>query len=361
MFNKCPLTPFLGDTPCRRTGPSRPTRPWCRPRSSPPPSPPLSRLWRRPRGRRRRHRRRRERRHRHLRRRLRRPGRAGRGGQEGGHAPRHRAAAGLGQLRRDHQGVRGEVRHQDREREPGRAPAPTRSTPSRPARARTAPPTCSTSASPSRSAVPPRACSRRTRSQTFDKIPDGQKDADRALVQRLRRLHLHRLRRQEDQRPARRPSPTCSSPSTRARSRSTATRPSPARPSRGVYAAALANGGSFDDIQPGIDFFKQAEETRATSTRSSPPRPPSRRARRRSASTGTTSTPPTPTRSGRQGPRLEGRRPHRRQVRPVSTPRPSTRTPRTRPPPACGRSTSTAPRARTSGSRASPARCCCPP
>lgn len=28
----------------------------------------------------------------------------------------------------------------------------------------------------------------------------------------------------------------------------------------GVYAAALANGGSFDDIQPGLDFFKKLKE-----------------------------------------------------------------------------------------------------
>ncbi|MFG6196200.1 ABC transporter substrate-binding protein [Nonomuraea sp. JJY05] len=29
----------------------------------------------------------------------------------------------------------------------------------------------------------------------------------------------------------------------------------------GVYAAALANGGSFDDIQPGIDFFKKLKDS----------------------------------------------------------------------------------------------------
>ena len=50
-------------------------------------------------------------------------------------------------------------------------------------------------------------------------------------------------------------SPICSSPSTRTRSPSTATRPRPAPPSAAVYAAALANGGSFDNIQPGIDYF----------------------------------------------------------------------------------------------------------
>ena len=34
---------------------------------------------------------------------------------------------------------------------------------------------------------------------TWADIPDGQKDAGRPLVQRLRRLHLDRLQRQEDQ------------------------------------------------------------------------------------------------------------------------------------------------------------------
>ncbi|MFC6086227.1 ABC transporter substrate-binding protein [Sphaerisporangium aureirubrum] len=29
----------------------------------------------------------------------------------------------------------------------------------------------------------------------------------------------------------------------------------------GVYAASLANGGNFDDIQPGIDFFKKLKDT----------------------------------------------------------------------------------------------------
>lgn len=61
----------------------------------------------------------------------------------------------------------------------------------------------------------------------------------------------------------------------------------------GVFAAALANGGSFDDIQPGLDFFKKLKEVGnfnpvETTTATW------RRARRRSASTGTTSTPSTP-------------------------------------------------------------------
>ena len=49
------------------------------------------------------------RRHRDVGRRPRRHGRAGQGGQEGGRAQRHRAAAGLGQLRQHHQGLPGQV------------------------------------------------------------------------------------------------------------------------------------------------------------------------------------------------------------------------------------------------------------
>ena len=59
--------------------------------------------------------------------------------------------------------------------------------------------------------------------------------------------------------PAPPPSPTCSSRSTRARWPSTATRPRPARPSRASQMAAIASGGSADDISKGVDFFSAAE------------------------------------------------------------------------------------------------------
>lgn len=127
----------------------------------------------------------------------------------------------------------------------------------------------------------------------------------------------------------------------------------------GVYAAALANKGSFGDIQPGIDFFGQlrksgnfipVESTPATVEKGETPisidwdylnatTPSSSRAR---ASTGRSPSPPTAS-------------------TPSTTPRPSTRTHRTRRPPACGWSSSTAPKARTCGSRDTPARCSFPP
>ena len=66
---------------------------------------------------------------RHLGRGLRRHGRPHRRRQEGGQAERHRAAAGLGQLRRDHRHLRGEVRDQGRRSRTRTPPARTRSTP----------------------------------------------------------------------------------------------------------------------------------------------------------------------------------------------------------------------------------------
>ena len=126
----------------------------------------------------------------------------------------------------------------------------------------------------------------------------------------------------------------------------------------GVWAASLANGGSLDDIGPGIDFFvklKKAgnfnpvEITPATIQNGETPishrlglrqRRPGRASCRGRASTGRSTSRPTACSA-------------------ASTTRPSASSRRTRPPPGCGRSSSTATRARTSGSRAAPARSGC--
>ena len=175
----------------------------------------------------------------------------------------------------------------------------------------------------------------RTRSRPSTRSPRPRRTPKGALVQRLRRLHLHRLRRQAHQGLPARPSPTCSSPSTRARSPSTATRPSPVRPSAGCTRRPSPTRARFDDIQPGIDFFGKlkksgnfipVESTPATVEKGETPDQhrlglPQRRLRRASsrarASTGRSPSRPTAT-------------------TPSTTRRPSTRTPRTRPPPACG-------------------------
>lgn len=123
----------------------------------------------------------------------------------------------------------------------------------------------------------------------------------------------------------------------------------------GVWAASLSQGGSLDDIGPGVQFFKKlkdvgnynpVESTPATVEKGETP----------SASTGTTSTPATASSSC---PRASTSRwPCRPTAStPSTTCRPSTRTPRIPPPRGCGWSSSTAPRARTCGSRAAPARC----
>ena len=63
---------------------------------------------------------------------------------------------------------------------------------------------------------------------TFDDIPSRVQGSRRNLGQRLRRLHVHRLRLVQGA-AGRRASTICSSPNTRARSRSTATRRRPVR------------------------------------------------------------------------------------------------------------------------------------
>ena len=91
-------------------------------------------------------------------------------------------------------------------------------------------------------------------------IPRAQKQADGSLPQQLRRLHLHRLRRQGRQEVPQDLRRTAASRSTATRSRSTATRPSPSSAFSALFAAALANGGSFDDVRPGLDFFKKLKQ-----------------------------------------------------------------------------------------------------
>ena len=81
----------------------------------------------------------------------------------------------------------------------------------------------------------------------------GQQGVDRPLVQRLCRLRVDRLRRPSSARSRR--SPTCR---TEVQGQDRAQR-RPLKASagfNGVVMAALANGGSADDIAPGVNFFK---------------------------------------------------------------------------------------------------------
>ena len=125
----------------------------------------------------------------------------------------------------------------------------------------------------------------------------------------------------------------------------------------GVLMTSLAKGGSLSDIGPGIDFWVKVKEAGTFSTGDV------------TANTVTTGASAVvldwsynQVSYVRQpeggGHRLEALRPGRARARLASTTRRSTSTPRTRPPPGCGRSTCTAPTRRTSGSRAAPPRCC---
>ena len=92
-------------------------------------------------------------------------------------------------------------------------------------------------------------------------IPDGLKDADHnwtaayyGIMAITTNTTIVRTAPQDVRRPGR-------SPSTRAWSTSTATRASRARRSRPSWRPRFANGGSADDIMPGIQFFAELKES----------------------------------------------------------------------------------------------------
>ena len=274
------------------------------------------------------------------------------GGKEGGHAQRHRAAAGLGELRRDHQGVH------------------RRSTASR------------STVRPARRLQP----GRDQRGQAAQGPADGAPDVfDLGAVGRAGQ-HRHvravqggdlrttsRTTFKDAERPwvndyggymsigydsAKVPASTsrrrpAQARRTRARSPSTATRPRPARRSAACVMASIANGGSADDIAPGRRLLQAAQERRQL-----PAGRPDAGHHRVRPDPGRHRLGLPERRADRQARRsLEDRRPARTRSSAATTSRRSTRTPRTRRPPGCGRSSSTPTRARTSGSRAAPARC----
>ena len=104
------------------------------------------------------------------------PVRARRGGQEGRAPERDRAAARLGELRRDHLDLHEEVRHPDHERQPQRHLRRRRTRRSSRSRAIRAHRTSSTSARRSRSPAPSRACTPGTTSSNYETVPRAMKD-----------------------------------------------------------------------------------------------------------------------------------------------------------------------------------------
>ena len=174
----------------------------------------------------------------------------------------------------------------------------------------------------------------------------------RRLGQRLRRLHVDRLR-------LRRRCPTSTAvadllkPDYKGKVALNGDPTQAGAAFSGVMMAAIANGGSADDIAPGRRLLRRPEEGRQLPAGRPRLRRPSSPGRRRSSSTGTTSAPPRP-------PTCDTWKtvvPRRGRGRAATTSRRSTPTRRTRRPPGSGRSSSTATRARTSGSRVAPVRC----
>ena len=101
---------------------------------------------------------------------------ADREGEEGRRAQHDRAAARLGELRRDHERLPEEVRHQDHQREPERQLRARRTRRSSRSRARAARRTSSTSARRSPSRAPSRASTPRTSRPPGSTIPANMKD-----------------------------------------------------------------------------------------------------------------------------------------------------------------------------------------
>ena len=90
---------------------------------------------------------------------------------------------------------------------------------------------------------------------TWSQIPDSSKDANGNVVRGLRWLHLHRLRLVSK---IKTPPTSFKDLLGSEYKKAVALNGDPTKTGAAfaaVYAAALANGGSFDNIQPGIDYF----------------------------------------------------------------------------------------------------------
>ena len=94
---------------------------------------------------------------------------------------------------------------------------------------------------------------------TFDDIPAEFKDRGRRLGQRLRRLHVDRLRLQQGPR-RHHVSTTCSGPDFKGKVALNGDPTQAGAAFSGVVMASLANGGSADDIAPGVDYFKSLKD-----------------------------------------------------------------------------------------------------
>ena len=91
----------------------------------------------------------------------------------------------------------------------------------------------------------------------LERDPGHGQGLQRRLVRRLRRVRGHRLQLQGRQGPRRPRSPTCSSPIYKNEVALNGNPTQAGAAFAAVYAAALANGGSFSNIAPGIKYFQK--------------------------------------------------------------------------------------------------------
>ena len=179
-------------------------------------------------------------------------GRPGGGRLEGGHAQRHRAAARLGQLRQHLKAFTTKYGIKVNSANPDGS-SQDEINAVKQLRARTARPTCSTSASPSPHAQR-RRCSRPTRWPRGTRSPRRNKDPNGAWFNDYGGYISIGCNT--------RSSPTAPTtfadllkPEYKGKVALNGDPTQAAAAFAGVWAAALANGGSLDNIQPGIDFL----------------------------------------------------------------------------------------------------------
>ena len=95
---------------------------------------------------------------------------------------------------------------------------------------------------------------------TWNDIPAAAKEAERRLLRRLRRLHGDRLRLVQGEGRRRRPLKSLLTGDYKNQVAIDGNPTQTGSAFAAVYAAALANGGSFADIAPGVGYFKSLKQ-----------------------------------------------------------------------------------------------------
>ena len=191
----------------------------------------------------------------HLRRGLRRHGRPGQGRAGGGGAERHRAAAGLGQLRRDHLDVLREVRHQGQLRQPDGASQDEINAADQLAGTDRAPDVFDLGQSVALANTDMFAP---YQVETWDDIPAEFKDPDGAWVNDYGGFMS--IGYDSSVVPEVTSVADLLGPDFKGKVALNGNPTEAGAAFSGVVMASVANGGSADDIAPGVDFFKQLKD-----------------------------------------------------------------------------------------------------